>query len=113
MRFKSYFCLFFLFLFQFCMTNLITQKLFGRIFAYFSFNCMNLLQEILKYVSKSVKESVLVFNGEMRNSKELIKNIKEKLNKQIPQNVSHTESTTQILADLYAPCVSYQCYTYT
>ncbi|KAK7588240.1 hypothetical protein V9T40_005485 [Parthenolecanium corni] len=63
------------------------------------------IMEILKYVSKSVKESVLVFNGEIRNSKELIKNIKEKLNKQISQNISHSESTTQILVDLYAPCV--------
>lgn len=68
------------------------------------------LQDILKYVSKSVKESVLLLNGELKNQLDLIKNIKEKVNERIVQNATESEAPSQIVADLYAPCVSCMLY---
>ncbi|XP_065201574.1 protein odr-4 homolog [Planococcus citri] len=62
------------------------------------------IMDILKYVSKSVKESILLLNGELKNQMDLIKNIKEKVNERIVQNATESEAPSQIVADLYAPC---------
>ncbi len=64
-------------------------------------------QDILKYVNKSVQESRLLFNGEIKDPEEPIKSIKEHLNKRIPQNITQSEIATDILVDLYTTCVRY------
>lgn len=63
------------------------------------------MQDILKHVSDSVKESVLLFNGEIRNENDLIKTVTEQMSKQTNQNTTGTAANTRIMVDVYAPCV--------
>lgn len=62
-------------------------------------------QDVLKNVSESIKASVLLFNGEIRSEKDLIKDVTKQSSKRANQNSTNVEIHSHIMVDIYSPCV--------
>ena len=60
----------------------------------------------MKHVSQSVKESVLLFNGEIKNELELVQSLRKRSNKEASQSKLNEDYDARIVVDLYTPLVS-------